>query len=74
MVSGIELLVHDYDQLDNISQELFFEMSSHTDRLGNPFYTRSIKEINPMIFNWLNLLDMNVWVIIILMLVVSASP
>lgn len=22
MVSGIELLVHDYDQLDNISQEL----------------------------------------------------
>ncbi len=71
MVSGIELLVNDYDQLDKVSQDLFFKMSAHTDRLGNPLYTRSIKEINPMIFNWLNLLDMNVWVIIILMLVVS---
>lgn len=71
MVSGLEVLVNDYDQLDRISQELFFDMSAHTDRLGNPLYTRSIKEINPMIFNWLNLLDMNVWVIIILMLVVS---
>ena len=71
MVSGIEVLVNDYNQLDRTAQDLFFEMSSYTDRLGNALYTRSIKEINPMIFNWLNLLDMNVWVIIILMLVVS---
>ncbi len=46
-------------------------MASYKDRLGNNLYTRSIKDINPMIFNWLNLLDMNVWVIVILMLVVS---
>lgn len=71
MVSGIEVLVKNYDNLDRTAQELFFDMASHTDRLGNAFYTRSIKDINPMIFNWLNLLDMNVWVIIILMLVVS---
>ncbi|NLJ00637.1 MAG: ABC transporter permease [Bacteroidales bacterium] len=71
MVSGIEVLVNDYNRLDRTAQDLFFEMASHTDRLGNALYTRSIKEINPMIFNWLNLLDMNVWVIIILMLVVS---
>lgn len=71
MVSGIEVLVGDYSQLDRISQDLFFDMASYTDRLDNALYTRSIKEINPMIFNWLNLLDMNVWVIIILMLVVS---
>ncbi len=71
MVSGIEVLVKDYDKLDMTAQELYFEMASHKDRLGNVFYTRSIKDINPMIFNWLDLLDMNVWVIIILMLVVS---
>lgn len=71
MVSGIEVLVKDYDKLDETAQELFFDMSSHEDRLGNAFYTRSIKDINPMIFNWLDLLDMNVWVIIILMLVIS---
>jgi lipoprotein-releasing system permease protein len=71
MVSGIEVLVRDYDNLDRIAQDLFFEMASYKDRLGNALYTRSIKDINPMIFNWLNLLDMNVWVIIILMVVVS---
>jgi ABC-type transport system, involved in lipoprotein release, permease component len=71
MVSGIEVLVKDYNRLDQTAQDLFFEMASHKDRFGNALYTRSIKDINPMIFNWLNLLDMNVWVIIILMLVVS---
>ena len=71
MVSGIEVLVRDYDNLDRVAQDLFFDMASYKDRLGNALYTRSIKDINPMIFNWLDLLDMNVWVIIILMLVVS---
>ena len=71
MASGIEVLVKDYDKLDATAQELFFEMASYEDRLGNTLYVRSIKDIKPMIFNWLDLLDMNVWVIIILMLVVS---
>ncbi len=71
MVSGIEVLVKDYDQLDEATQKLFFELSTYKDRFGNALYARSIKDINPMIFNWLNLLDMNVWVIIILMIIVS---
>ena len=71
MVSGIEILVKDYNHLDKTTQDLFFEMSSYKDRFDHALYTRSIKDINPMIFNWLNLLDMNVWVIIILILVVS---
>lgn len=71
MVSGVEVLVKDYDNLDQTAQDLFFEMSSYKDRFGNALYTRSIKDINPMIFNWLNLLDMNVWVILILMILVS---
>jgi lipoprotein-releasing system permease protein len=71
MASGIELLVKDYDKLDATAQDIFFAMADHKDRHGNAFYTRSIKDINPMIFNWLDLLDMNVWVIVILMLVVS---
>lgn len=71
MVSGIELLVKDYDNLDYTTQELFFELVKHKDRFGNAMYAKSIKDINPLIFNWLSLLDMNVWVIIILMLIVS---
>lgn len=71
LVSGIEVLVNNYNNLDITTQNLFFQMSSYNDRLGNALYTRSIKDINPMIFNWLSLLDMNVWVIITLMLIVS---
>ena len=69
--SGLEVLVKDYDKLDLTTQNLFFDMATHRDRLGNTLYTRSIKDINPIIFDWLELLDMNVWIIIILMLIVS---
>lgn len=70
-VSGIELLVNDYDKLDEIKQNVFLDMMAYRDRNDNTLYTRSIKEMNPMIFSWLDLLDMNVWVIIILMLAIS---
>ena len=71
MFSGIELTVKDWGKLDQTAQDLFFDLAIYKDRLGNGLYTRSIKDINPMIFNWLNLLDMNVWVILILMILVS---
>ena len=68
---GIELMVDDFDRLQEIRDNLFFDMASSHDRLGNIFYTRSVIDMNPVIFSWLNLLDMNVWVILILMLAVS---
>jgi len=70
-VSGIELLVKDYDKLDQIQQHVFLEMMVYRDRKDNTLLTRSIKELNPMIFSWLDLLDMNVVVIIILMFAIS---
>lgn len=70
-VSGIELLVSDYNKLDDVKSNVFFEMMSYRDRKDNTFFTRSIKEMNPMIFDWLELLDMNVWVIIGLMMAIS---
>ncbi len=70
-VSGLEILVNDYNQVDQISDEIYFAVSTHQDRFGNRFYTRSVKQLNPMIFSWLSVLDMNVVVIILLMLAVS---
>ena len=69
-VSGLEILVDDYDQLDQTSYELYFTLSTLRDSSGNAFYVRSIKQLNPMIFSWLDLLDMNVVIILILMLIV----
>ncbi len=70
-VSGIEIYVNNFDKVDEIQRDLFFDMASYRDRNGNAFLSTSVKQMNPMIFNWLQLLDMNVWVIIILMLAVS---
>lgn len=70
-VSGIEVFINDFNKLDDIKDEVLFSAMSHKDRMGNTIYAKSIKEVNPMIFNWLELLDMNVWIIIILMISVS---
>jgi len=70
-VSGIELLVDDYGKLDHIADEVYYEMADKQDRFGNLFYTRSIKELNPVIFGWLSVLDMNVVIILILMMAVA---
>lgn len=70
-VSGLELRVKDYSCLQEVKDDLFFQMAGSHDGDGNALFTRSIEDINPMIFSWLSLLDMNVWAIIILMLAVS---
>ncbi|MDR2232053.1 MAG: ABC transporter permease [Tannerella sp.] len=70
-VSGLELMVDDFEHLDQISEQLYFHMINKQDRMGNTFYTRSIKELNLMIFNWLGVLDINVLIILILVMAVS---
>ncbi len=70
-VSGVELLVDDYGQVDSLAENLYFELMDKQDREGNTYYVRSIKELNPMIFSWLEVLDINVVVILVLMLAVA---
>ncbi|GHT29731.1 ABC transporter permease [Bacteroidia bacterium] len=69
--SGLELQVDDYDKVDQLSEELYYALSGEPDRKGNVYYVRSIKDLNPMIFSWLDVLDTNVVVILILMLAVA---
>lgn len=70
-VSGLELVVDNYNRLDDMAEDLYFDLIEKQDRNGNSFYVRSIKELNPMIFNWLQVLDMNVVVILVLMMAVA---
>ncbi|MDY5637971.1 MAG: FtsX-like permease family protein [Parabacteroides sp.] len=70
-VSGLELLVEDWDRVDTVSEALFYRMEMEQDRFGNTYYVRSIKELNPMIFSWLDVLDINVVVILVLMMAVA---
>jgi len=70
-VGGLEILVNDYNRLDPIADELGQKLTNREDVYKNNLYVRSIKEINPQVFSWLDLLDMNVWIILILMISVA---
>ncbi|MCD7971381.1 MAG: ABC transporter permease [Candidatus Azobacteroides sp.] len=67
-VSGIEILVKDYNRVDEIAEDIFYDLN---DEQAGSFYVETIRDLNPQIFNWLDLLDMNVWIILGLMLAVS---
>lgn len=71
LVSGVEIQVEDYSLVDWVAEELFFEVAEKRDRLGNTYYTRSVKELNPAIFGWLDVLDLNVIIILFLMISVA---
>ena len=70
-VSGLEISVDRFDRLDEITDRVALYLDETTDRAGNSFYTRSVKDLNPMIFNWLDVLDTNVVIILVLILAVA---
>jgi len=69
--SGLEVLITDFDRIDITGQAVYAATANKFNAEGNTYTTQTIKEINPQIFSWLDLLDMNVWVILFLMLAVS---
>lgn len=69
--SEIELLVNDFDQTDDIAYDLYVQLIDRPDDYGTHYYPQSIRTLNPIFFGWLDLLDMNVWIILILMAAVS---
>ena len=66
-VSGIEVEVEDYGLLQSIKENIRGKVDMQKDRYGSTYYATTVEESNPQIFAWLDLLDMNVWVILILM-------
>ena len=69
--SGLQIMADDAKHIDLLAESLYDAVYNHFDRDDSGYYVQTIRELNPQIFSWLDLLDMNVWVIIILMLCVS---
>ena len=69
--SGLELTVDDYSRLEDITWELASALEGKTDRYGQEFCARNIEQLNPGIFAWLGILDVNIWVILVLMIGVA---
>ena len=66
--SGGEVLVSDFDKLDNVYNTIIEKVNRTQDRDGCMFSSQTIYEAYPQIFTWLELLDINVWIILGLMI------
>ena len=64
---GIEIAVANYEWLDGVNDAIRERLGDNTDRYGATYCSRTVEELYPQIFDWLNLLDANVWAILILM-------
>ena len=71
-VSGAEVSVSDFDRVDETESIYINKVNRQTDAYGETYSTKTIRELNPQIFSWLDLLDMNVWIILALMTAVAA--
>lgn len=70
-VTGMEIAVMDYDRLEEVFLEVLMRLKVSIDRYGQAYQTTTIEMEYPSLFAWLGLLDMNVWVILVLMLAVA---
>lgn len=63
-VAGFEISINDYKKIDDIGYEI--------DALvGQGLVAQTIKQTNPAIFSWLDMMDMNAIIILVLMVVVA---
>ena len=69
---GAELSVSNFDKLAETEAHVIDRVNRTIDSYGETYSSQTIKEANPQIFSWLDLLDLNVWIILGLMLAVAA--
>jgi lipoprotein-releasing system permease protein len=70
-VAGYEIIIDDFDKLDKVGMEVYFVTSAYISPEGSLLRTQTIRQTQPQVFGWLDLLDMNIVVIIVLILLVA---
>lgn len=69
--SGAELEVKDFNLLDNTAFIVLGHVKNKVDKYGSTYSSATVIEQNPQIFSWLDLMDLNVWIILALMISVA---
>lgn len=70
-ISGFEILVSDFSKIDEIEREIRNFAVDYSQENDVILRTETITRQYPQIFDWLAILDMNVWVILSLMVLVA---
>jgi lipoprotein-releasing system permease protein len=71
-VSGFEILIDDFARLNEIAAQVFNIAGVSFYKDGSKLRVINVRDRYPQIFDWLGLIDKNVWVLLGLMLIVSA--
>lgn len=69
--TGAELQVENFDEASLVADDIIYKVKGTVDRYGETYSVKTIQELNPGIFAWLDLLDLNVWIILALMIAVA---
>ena len=69
--TGAEVLVNDFDHLKETNRNLLDILHGKGDRDNEMAVSYTITDIYPQVFSWLELLDINVWIILGLMIAVA---
>lgn len=64
-VSGFEIILNNFDSLEKLQSTIY-------QNIGYDLNTTSVKDNYPQIFDWLELMDMNVIIILVLMILVAS--
>ena len=70
--TGAEISLNGYDGIDRAGRYLVKNINRCTDKYGETYSSETIYEMYPQIFSWLDLLDLNVWIILALMTCVAS--
>ncbi|MDP4187823.1 MAG: ABC transporter permease [Bacteroidota bacterium] len=70
-ISGYEIYVDDYRKIDQVDEQVKKVVGNSFTSDGSRLKVITIKEKYPQIFDWINLQDLNTWIILILMLLVA---
>lgn len=70
-VTGIEVLVKDFEKVNETANQFIDSINRTSDEQGNSLTSETIYELYPQVFSWLELLDINVWIILALMVCVA---
>ncbi len=71
-VTGVEIMLTDFNKVESMNWRLGSLLDRTEDPYGEEYFVQSVIDINPGLFAWLDVLDMNVWLILSLMIGVSA--
>ncbi|MCQ2204706.1 MAG: ABC transporter permease, partial [Bacteroidales bacterium] len=71
-ITGYEVLLDDFDKMDYVADEIGLHTSAYIGPNDSFLRVQSIKDIQPQIFGWLNLLDTNIIVILVLIIAVAS--